>query len=175
MLAPAAWAVDNAGAVEVGFFGLYSVYDLGDDAFVAPEDEGGFGGRLGYHLTENHDLELEFTFTPTEACVYPFGCFDGDVITFGGNYLFNIPVGDSLLPFLKLGVGYLSLDTDAGDDDGGIVQAGVGIRWFPLATSGGAAAGVNLRAETVIVGAFADDDTVNFAAQFGIGYLFGGM
>ena len=165
-----AGAVDLSQSLEIGGFGLYTAYDLTDGSDLYVYDEFGGGFNVGYHFTNNVEAEFEFTYTSTEGCIGR--CYAGNVLSTLINLNYNFHPHAQVVPFFKVGGGYVRIDNDYFGllDDGGAVNVGGGLRWFPFAE--GAIRGFNLRAEAEAVGVFMTDSTLNIKTNFGLGWGF---
>lgn len=89
-----------------------------------------FGLRAGYNFTGNWGLEGVLGFTPTEQ---KRNDSDVDATTYRLEGLYHFMPENNLVPFLALGGGGITIDSDAAgvrDRTDGIVTAGGGLKYF---------------------------------------------
>lgn len=161
-------ARELANSADFAFFGSFTAVDATNSSAIFLDNGGGFGFDLGYHITDNLEAEFDFGYNTTTGYVGG-NAIDGNVITILFSTVYNFHASDSLIPFVKVGVGYARIKADAFDttlDDGALIGVGGGLRWFPLDN------GFHVRGETLMGPVFGDETTFNIRVGLGIGYLF---
>jgi opacity protein-like surface antigen len=152
MAEPAGWYVSLFGGASF-LDDVEFNYDYdGDSRTVNAETDTGFiiGGAIGTHLTDDLRVELEVAYSENDNDKFnferEFGSYDisgsFQILTFMANLWYDIPLSDTLTPYLGGGAGVAVVDgevtyePDDGDDtafDSSEVafafQLGAGLRW----------------------------------------------
>ncbi len=90
---------------EFGFYFAQNAFD--DDALL--DDEVGFGGRFGYLVTPDHEIEFLFDGVSTNDALFPSDHVD--VTNFQMAYLYNF-TRSGVVPYITAGLGFLTADHD---------------------------------------------------------------
>jgi len=171
-----AFAGGEKGQLELGGFVGYGWLD--DYAGINPKNHVLYGGRLGYFLTHNWELEASYKRLHTDSRLDPalaLPDFDLNFSAWRGNLLFNFGgAGSGVRPFVTVGGGSEKVDlpdaTFGADSRDFGWNAGGGLRFF-LSRK------VNLRLEGRYVSVKVeglDDAQHQTEAMAGLGILFGG-
>ena len=153
--------------------------------------ENGWGGgfSIGYNIIDWFEVEFDYSHVKNDftapgyrgsfiACTV-LNCENKtNTFTFFGT--FNIPAGEFVSPYARLGVGGFVSDNPAWHVTGASVVAGAGVRVFPIPDNG-----LNLRVGTdlagffptttdgfLTLGNFVEESTFNVRVIFGLGYVF---
>jgi hypothetical protein len=150
---------------------------------------GGGGFSIGYNIIDWFEVEFDYShlrndftapgYAGSLAVCVVVGCTnETNTFTFFGT--FNIPAGEFVSPYLRLGVGGYVSDNPAWRITGASVVAGGGVRVFPIPDNG-----FNMRVGTDLAGLFPtttdgfatlgnffEESTFNVRVIFGLGYVF---
>jgi opacity protein-like surface antigen len=139
------------------------------DSEVSDDDGIRFDARIGYHFTDQFQVELQLDGRAAET----FG-IDVFLGTLMANAVFNFHPKPEVVPYVLLGIGRANLEYDFGgfkiDDDGSAYQAAVGCRWFV-----GARKKMAVRAELNYLSEKTfDESSKHWAASAGLTWRLGG-
>ena len=171
-------SAQQKGSLEIGGFGRYTGYPEESYDVQGPDDNRlGFGGRLGYFLSDKFALELSTSFNPTDLQANQPNIpstigFDSRPLMYNPWHLYgiyNAPLGGSAAWLLGAGANYVRLTK-------GIEKTSFGA---------GAITGLRLKATdwlhlrlegTVdyIPSGFNDESNVYYGVQAGLSLMFGG-
>ncbi len=163
--APAAALEKGTG--ELGLFGRVTWFDADQEL----ADWGGFGLRAGYFLTDQIELEGDFSSTKTDGIITEGLRQNVQVMPFHARLLWNRPMGDKT--HLLLGAGYTHVeygdDADASADGCGAL---LGFRYQVLKSLSFRFEGTaDLYSDSKFV---ETDNQVDYGMQFGFSWLPGG-
>jgi hypothetical protein len=153
-----------------------------------PPDSGWGGGfMVGYHIIDWLSIEFDYTYAKVDFRGWDCSVFGSCLTGFPRKYeassnaslfnvVFNIPAGEIVVPYVKIGVGGFFTDAPVFEQSGALIGLGLGSRIFPIPDSG-----FNLRFEgdlaaaipvDTIGGVFIDNTTGTVRVTMGVGWVF---
>lgn len=178
LLIAAPAAAQEKGTFEIGGFGRYTGYPSDNYKVRGPDDNRvGFGGRLGYFLSDKIALELDGSYNPTDlvgnqpTIPSTIGARSRPLAhnLFHLQAVYNQPLGSAVSWMIGAGPGYHKLTKGIEESYVGI-GAMTGLRLKP-------ASWLNLRVEgtyDVVPSGFGDESNRYLGAQAGLSFLLGG-
>ena len=155
-------AATRQGAWELGPYLGYVFFDSNDGFDI--NNDFGLGGRGGYFLTKNHEIEFDVLMIGSDIDGGP----NVDVNTWTLGYVYNWTGNKDMVPFVRFAFGSTNFDAGSSDEDDTTLAAGGGVRFFTMNNFAIRVGGAILRVDSD------PDATNNIMFDGGVSWFLGG-